>query len=181
MSRGANGNGTVDTLGLPISISVTPADMHDTQGARRRLSGLKFFVPRLKNIWADAAYRGQELANWCKAEARLGVGSGGVNPWRPRIRYSPEALDCERTFWLAFAQPKDGQRLRAQGPDQRNVDRGGDDSETFGSAGKQHGRHLLRVPSYLVALLLLGKVAPPQRSLEIQRLRACAERARGAV
>jgi IS5 family transposase len=52
----------VDTLGIPMSYYVTPADMHDTQGARRLLSGLKYFVPRLKKIWADQAYRGQELA-----------------------------------------------------------------------------------------------------------------------
>jgi hypothetical protein len=24
-------------------------------------------VPRLKKIWADSAYRGQELAAWCQA------------------------------------------------------------------------------------------------------------------
>jgi putative transposase len=58
----------VDTLGLPISIYVTPADMHDTQGARRLLVGRKYLLPRLKKIWADAAYRGKELADWCKAE-----------------------------------------------------------------------------------------------------------------
>jgi transposase len=57
----------VDTLGLPISVYVTPADMHDVQGARRLLAGLTFFVPRLKKIWADAAYRGKELADWCQA------------------------------------------------------------------------------------------------------------------
>jgi len=38
----------VDTLGLPISVYVTPADMHDTQGARRLLAGLKFFVPSMR-------------------------------------------------------------------------------------------------------------------------------------
>jgi putative transposase len=42
--------------------------MHDTQGARRLLAGLKSFVPRLKKIWADAAYRGKELADWCQAQ-----------------------------------------------------------------------------------------------------------------
>src|SRR5215470_10494118 len=56
----------VDTLGLPLSVYVSPADMHDTQGARRLLAGLKYFVPRLKKIWAYAAYRGKELAGWCK-------------------------------------------------------------------------------------------------------------------
>jgi putative transposase len=58
----------VDTLGLPISIYVTPADLHDTQGARRLLAGLTYFVPRLQKIWADAAYRGTELAQWCKEQ-----------------------------------------------------------------------------------------------------------------
>ena len=58
----------VDTLGIPLSIYVTPADTHDTTGARCLLAGLTFFVPRLKKIWADAAYRGQELAEWFRAE-----------------------------------------------------------------------------------------------------------------
>jgi putative transposase len=45
----------VDTLGIPLSFYVTPADMHDTQGARRLLAGLTYVVPRLKIIWADRA------------------------------------------------------------------------------------------------------------------------------
>jgi putative transposase len=35
----------VDALGLPLSVSVSPADMHDTQGARRLLAGLKYIGP----------------------------------------------------------------------------------------------------------------------------------------
>ena len=58
----------VDTLGLPLSIYVTPADVHDTRGARCLLARLAPLVPRLKKIWADGAYRGQELADWCQAE-----------------------------------------------------------------------------------------------------------------
>src|SRR5258706_4221164 len=54
----------VDTLGLPIAWYVTPADLSDPQGARRLLGGLAYFVPRLTKIWADAAYRGKELAEW---------------------------------------------------------------------------------------------------------------------
>lgn len=42
--------------------------MSDPAGARRLLSGLAPLVPRLKKIWADAAYRGKELADWCKTE-----------------------------------------------------------------------------------------------------------------
>jgi putative transposase len=55
----------VDTLGLPIAWYVTPANMSDAEGARRLPGGLAYFVPRLKKIWADAAYRGKELAEWC--------------------------------------------------------------------------------------------------------------------
>lgn len=36
---------------------------HDTVGARRLLGGLAYFVPRLKKLCADAAYRGKELAD----------------------------------------------------------------------------------------------------------------------
>jgi putative transposase len=56
----------VDTLGLPLSIYVSPADVQERVGARRLLAGLKPLVPRLKKIWADGAYTGEELARWCK-------------------------------------------------------------------------------------------------------------------
>src|SRR5262245_36660123 len=71
----------VDTLGLPLSCYVTPANVHDTAGARRLLAGLASFVPRLKKIllaglasfvprlkkiWADQAYQRYALAEWCK-------------------------------------------------------------------------------------------------------------------
>ena len=36
------------------------------RSAHRLLAGLKYFVPRLKAIWADSAYRGKDLADWCK-------------------------------------------------------------------------------------------------------------------
>jgi putative transposase len=58
----------VDTLGLPIAWYVTPADVHDTVGARKLLGGLAYFVPNLKKIWADAAYRGHDLADWCQQQ-----------------------------------------------------------------------------------------------------------------
>src|SRR5215217_6824330 len=58
----------VDTLGLPLSIYVTPADVQDRVGARLLLAGLKPLVPRLKKIWADGAYSGKELAKWCEEQ-----------------------------------------------------------------------------------------------------------------
>jgi putative transposase len=79
----------VDTLGLPLSFYVTPANVHDTVGVRCLLAGLAFFVPRLKKIWADQAYQGHELAEWCKmtaaesskwSSARQGCAAGTASP-----------------------------------------------------------------------------------------------------
>ena len=58
----------VDTLGLPLSIYVSPADVQDRVGARLLLAGLKPLVPRLKKIWADGAYSGEPLAQWCREQ-----------------------------------------------------------------------------------------------------------------
>src|SRR5258707_2721081 len=117
----------VDSLGLPIASYVTPADVHDTVGARKLLSGLAFFVPRLHKIWADAAYRGRELANWCKAhgdwdldvvERAAGVRGFAVVPkrwiverdfaWASRFRqlardYERPATTLVARHFLAFA------------------------------------------------------------------------------
>jgi transposase len=58
----------VDTLGVLLSVYVTPADLHDSRGARCLLAGLAPLLPRLKKIWADSACRGQELTQWCLAQ-----------------------------------------------------------------------------------------------------------------
>jgi transposase len=83
----------VDTLGIPLSYYVTPADMHDTQGARRLLGGLKYFVPRLKTIWADSAYRGKDLADWCKAVGDWDLASGRACAWNKGICRSTKEMD----------------------------------------------------------------------------------------
>jgi putative transposase len=92
----------VDTLGLPISVYVTPADMHDTQGARRLLAGLKYIVPRLKKIWADAAYRGKELAAWCQAEGGWDLEVVERTPGVRGFSVLPKRWIVEGTFgWLS--------------------------------------------------------------------------------
>jgi len=92
----------VDTLGLPISIYVTPADVHDTRGARCLLAGLAPLVPRLKKIWADAAYRGQELADWCKAESNWDLEVVERPPGVRGFSVQPRRWVVERTFgWLS--------------------------------------------------------------------------------
>jgi putative transposase len=58
----------VDTLGLPLSVYVTSADVQDRVGAHCLLAGLKALLPRLKKIWADGAYTGEKLAGRCKEQ-----------------------------------------------------------------------------------------------------------------
>lgn len=92
----------VDTLGLPLSFYVTPANVHDTVGARCLLAGLASFVPRLKKIWADQAYQGHELAEWCKITGGWGLEvvkrTPGVRGWSRE----PRRWIIERTFsWLS--------------------------------------------------------------------------------
>ncbi len=58
----------VDTLGLPLSIYVTSADVQDRVGAQCLLAGIKVLLPRLKKIWADGAYTGEKLAGWCQEQ-----------------------------------------------------------------------------------------------------------------
>jgi putative transposase len=92
----------VDTLGLPLSVYVSPADMPDTQGARHLLAGLNYVVPRLKKIWADAAYRGQELADWCKTVGDWELEVVQRTPGARGFAVQPKRWVVERTFsWLS--------------------------------------------------------------------------------
>jgi putative transposase len=92
----------VDTLGLPITAYVTPADVHDTKGARALLAGLAPLVPRLKKIWADRAYQGQELAQWCLAEGDWDLEVVERTPGVRGFSIQPRRWVVERTFgWLS--------------------------------------------------------------------------------
>ena len=93
----------VDTLGLLLSVSVTPANTSDQEGARRLLIGLKPLQPRLELIWVDGAYPAEWLEAWVRGlkqthkidlEATTNKAAKGfhVIPWRWAV---------ERTFaWL---------------------------------------------------------------------------------
>jgi transposase len=87
---------------LPLSIYVTPADVHDTRGARCLLAGLAFFVPRLKKIWADAAYRGHELAAWCKEVGDWDLEVVEREPGMHGFKVQPRRWIVERTLaWIS--------------------------------------------------------------------------------
>lgn len=96
-----SGQVLVDTLGLPISVYVTPADVHDQVGARCLLAGLQPLVPRLQKIWADGAYAGRELARWCEQYGSWDVEVVGRDPERQGFAVQPRRWVVERTFaWL---------------------------------------------------------------------------------
>jgi putative transposase len=93
----------VDTLGLPLSVYVTSADVQDRVGAQCLLAGLKPFVPRLKKIWADGAYTGEKLARWCKEQGRweLEIVERSSSTDTEGFAVLPRRWIVERTFgWL---------------------------------------------------------------------------------
>ena len=48
----------VDTQGLIFKVQLSPAQVHDSAGAKALLASCRPQVPRLRIIWADQAYRG---------------------------------------------------------------------------------------------------------------------------
>src|ERR687884_87528 len=93
----------VDTLGLPLAIYVTSADVQDRVGTRSLLAGLKPFVPRLKKIWADGAYTGEMLAGWLKeqGEWELQIVQRSNNADTEGFTVLPHRWIVERTLgWL---------------------------------------------------------------------------------
>lgn len=91
----------VDTLGLPVSIYVTPADVHDQVGARCLLAGLKPLVPRLAKIWADGAYTSGKLARWCREYGGWDLEIVGRDPEVQGFAVQPRRWVVERSFaWL---------------------------------------------------------------------------------
>lgn len=92
----------VDTLGLLLAVYVTSAALHDGKGARCLLAGLAPLYPRLKKIWADAAYRGQELAAWCRAEGSWDLEVVEHTPGTRGFSILPRRWVVERTLsWIS--------------------------------------------------------------------------------
>ena len=93
--------GIVETLGLPLSIYVSLADVQDRAGARCLLAGLKPLVPRLKKIWADGAYSGKDLANWCQERGGWKLEVVERNREAEGFEVLPKRWIVERTFgWV---------------------------------------------------------------------------------
>lgn len=98
--RGRKRHVLVDSSGLLLAAYITPANTQDRDGARRLLAGLKPLVPRLGLIWADGAYGGKGLADWCHQHGRWKLEivkrGGSVG-----FEVVPRRWVVERTFsWL---------------------------------------------------------------------------------
>jgi putative transposase len=110
----------VDTLGLPLSISVTPASTHDKVGAWRLLAGLRPLVPRLAKIWADGAYTSGKLARRCKEYGGWEVEIVGRDPETRGFAVQPRRWMAEPGALRAvFAWLVRSRRLRLD--DERKV------------------------------------------------------------
>jgi putative transposase len=91
----------VDTLGLLLSVTVTPANISDQAGARRLLVGLKPLQPRLELIWADGSYSGEPLAAWCATEGAWRLEIIKPTPHVQGFVVRPWCWRVERTLgWL---------------------------------------------------------------------------------
>lgn len=61
MIKGRKRHILTDTIGLPVGMIVTPADVQDRDAAPRLLASLRSAFPWLCHIFADAAYAGPKL------------------------------------------------------------------------------------------------------------------------
>ena len=59
----------VDTQGFVLRVAVHEASVQDREGARRVLGHLRDDFPAVSLVWADAAYRSEELNAWLEQES----------------------------------------------------------------------------------------------------------------
>ena len=91
----------VETLGLPMSIAVHEASLHDSKGAPKAIQKLEHKFPRLTRILADGGYRGS-LGDW--VTERFGwVVEVVLRPYECPTKFQvlPKRWIVERSFsWL---------------------------------------------------------------------------------
>lgn len=62
----------VDTRGLPLTVMVTPADLHNSQAAKEVLFRLRLIHPEITILWADRVYAGK-LVTWAERHLNLTI------------------------------------------------------------------------------------------------------------
>ena len=66
MIKGRKRHILTDTIGLPVSMIVHPANVQDRDGAPALLEGARDLVPWLRHVFADGGYAGDKLKNALK-------------------------------------------------------------------------------------------------------------------
>ena len=106
----------VDTLGLMVDVAVSPANLHDTRGARRALGRIRRWSGNNPEIvYADGGYGGRPFAKWLKDNfgARVEI-SANLAQTAKRFIPAKQRWVVERTFaWLGDYRrlDKDHERL----------------------------------------------------------------------
>src|ERR1700739_4557679 len=89
----------VDTLGLLWALVVTPASVHDSEGAKKVLNAFRSVVKFPKIIWADAAYRA--VVNWAWIRWMWKIAIVIAKKGQKGFQVQPKRWIVERTFgWL---------------------------------------------------------------------------------
>ena len=93
--KGRKDQVVVDTLGLPMAVSVHQANIHDSKGAESALEKLAHKFPRLRKIIAAGGYRGDGL----KEKVRTTLGCRLEVVLRPDE--SPKKFNVIPLRWIA--------------------------------------------------------------------------------
>jgi len=92
----------VDTLGLVLGVLVQPASQPERAGGKNLLGDLLPWLPRLRKLWADGGYTGEDFAQWArhgrkKLQVEIVKRSDDVSGFQ----VLPKRWVVERTFgWL---------------------------------------------------------------------------------
>ena len=95
----------VDTLGLPLGLSVTPANIHDTRGGQNALRRTHRFLRGhpFKKLYADGGYRGEPFAQFVSRNFQRAKVIISGNPAQKFKAFLPvsQRWVIERTFaWV---------------------------------------------------------------------------------
>ena len=99
--KGHKRHAVVDTLGIPLGVKVTDADVSDIKTAYNLLEHVFFWFFSIQLIWADGGYRGDlALWLWNKFQCKLDV---VINLRKKGFQVLPKRWIVERTFsWFGW-------------------------------------------------------------------------------
>jgi transposase len=155
---------TVDTLGLPVMITVTPADIQDRDATRDVFWRLRLTQPQITQVWADRGYAG-DLEDW--ARERLWLSLHIVSrPRAPRLRGVAPSLESPAHDRPVHERPPQRARLRTPAPALRSTPELGTHHHDDLASHPQEppNRHLVKEATGHSGLIPYKRIAPEQPS-----------------